>query len=83
MSSIQCNDELSKLCARLTLGNFFSDMVPLQETTPENYKVIIFRLISDDFDHIHFNDVIKAFFMVADVRLITPDAKTLTDGKYV
>lgn len=49
------------------LGNHFSDMVPLQETTPENYKVIIFRLISDDFDHIHFNDVIKAFFMIADV----------------
>lgn len=56
-------------------------MVPLFETTPENYKVVVFRLISDDFEHIHFNDVIKAFFMMSDVRLITPDNKTLTDGE--
>lgn len=56
-------------------------MVPLAETTPDNYKIIVLRLISDDFDHIHFNDLIKAFFMMSDVRLITPDAKTLTDGE--
>lgn len=56
-------------------------MVPLRETTPENYKIIILRLISDNFDHVEFNDVIKAFFIMSDVRLITPDAKTLTDGE--
>lgn len=56
-------------------------MVPLLEVTPENYKIIVFRLISDDFDHIGFNDVIKAVFMMSDVRLITPDSKTLTDGE--
>lgn len=56
-------------------------MVPLQDTTPENYKVIVFRLTSDDFEHIHFNDVIKCFFIMSDVRLITPDAKILTDGE--
>lgn len=59
----------------------FSDMVPLREATPENYKVIILRFINDDFDHIQFNDVIKAFFMMSDVRLITPDFKCLTDGE--
>lgn len=56
-------------------------MVPLYEVTPENYKIIVFRLISDEFDHIHFNDVIKAFFMMSDVRLITPDPKGLSDGE--
>lgn len=56
-------------------------MVPLREATPENYKVIILRLINDDFEHIQFNDVIKAFFMMSDVRLITPDFKCLSDGE--
>lgn len=56
-------------------------MVPLLETTSENYKIIVFRLLSDNFDHIQFNDVIKAFFVMSDVRLITPDAEKLTDGE--
>lgn len=29
----------------------------------------------------HFTDIIKVFFMVADVRLITPDQNGLTDGE--
>lgn len=56
-------------------------MVPLLSTTPENYKVCIFRLIEEDFDDIEFNDVIKTFFIMSDVRLISPDLKTLTDGE--
>lgn len=60
---------------------FFSDIVPLLETSPDNYKIIVLRLISDEFDNIHFNDLIKAFFMMSDVRLVTPDAKRLTDGE--
>lgn len=56
-------------------------MVPLYQTTDENYKIIVLRLINDDFEKIHFNDVIKAFFMMSDVRLITPDVKALTDGE--
>lgn len=56
-------------------------MVPLLETTPENYKIIVFRLTNDNFDHIHFNDVIKAFFMMSDVRLITQDKKLVADGE--
>lgn len=56
------------------------DMVPLLKTTPENYKICIFRMTNDDVDHIDFNDVIKAFFMMSDVRLITPEEK-LSDGE--
>jgi CRAL/TRIO domain len=58
-----------------------SDIVPLHVTTAENYKIIILRLISDDFGNLNFDDVIKAFFMMSDVRLITPDKTTLTDGE--
>jgi hypothetical protein len=57
------------------------DMVPLKETTSENYKIIVLRLINDDLANINFNDVVKAFFIISDVRLITPDKQTLTDGE--
>lgn len=40
------------------------------ERTPENFKVSIFRLTDDDPDKINFNDVIKAFYMAADIRLV-------------
>lgn len=43
------------------------------KTTPENYKCCIFRLIDTRSELFNFNDVIKTFFMVADVRLVTPD----------
>lgn len=43
------------------------------ERTPENYKVSIFRLTDDDPDKIDFNHVIKAFYMAADIRLITTE----------
>lgn len=56
-------------------------MVPLLSTTPENYKVCIFRIVEDDFDDIEFNDVIKTFFIMSDVRLISPDLRTLTNGE--
>lgn len=29
----------------------------------------------------HFTEIIKVFFMVADIRLITPDQNGLTDGE--
>lgn len=41
------------------------------ERTPENFKVTVFRLIDDDPDKIIFNDVIKAFYMAADIRLVS------------
>lgn len=48
-------------------------MVPMLKATPENYKCCIFRLIDYSTEKWIFNDVIKAFFMVADVRLVSPD----------
>ena len=56
-------------------------MVPLLQTTPENYKVCIFRLVDFDADKFDFNDAVKTFFIMADIRLITPDPKILTDGE--
>lgn len=52
-------------------------MIPLTKPTANNYKLILFRLNSDDIDDLHFNDAVKVFFMMSDVRLITPD---LDDG---
>ena len=43
----------------------------MDRTPKENYKVTIFRLTDNDPEKIIFNDVIKAFFMAADTRLVT------------
>lgn len=57
-------------------------MVPMAKATPENYKCCIFRLTDPKTDSFNFNDVIKAFFMVADVRLVSPDPnQSLADGE--
>lgn len=58
-------------------------MVPLSATTPENYKMCVFRMITANaVDDIDFNDMVKAFFAVSDVRLITPDETgMLSDGE--
>jgi len=48
--------------------------VPLIDHTPkENFKVTIVRLIDNDPEKIVFNDVIKAFFMAIDTRLVMTD----------
>lgn len=58
-------------------------MVPMLKATPENYKCCIMRLIDFKSESFIFNDVIKAFFMVADVRLVSPDPNpdALADGE--
>jgi hypothetical protein len=58
-------------------------MVPLSTTTPENYKICVFRMIAaNGVDDIDFNDMVKAFFVTSDVRLITPDeTERLSDGE--
>lgn len=45
----------------------------MDRTPKENYKVTILRLIDNDPEKIVFNDVIKAFFMAADTRLVMMD----------
>lgn len=58
-------------------------MVPMLKATPENYKCCIMRLIDSKTEKWNFNDVIKGFFMVADVRLVSPDPNpdNLADGE--
>lgn len=52
------------------------------KTTPENYKCCIFRVVDSSTTNFSFNDVIKTFFMVADVRLVSDDPnKELSDGE--
>lgn len=58
-------------------------MVPLMKTTDKNYKSCIYRLIDHNSTNFTFNDAVKAFFMVADVRMISPDPDpdNLSDGE--
>ncbi|KAG5680477.1 hypothetical protein PVAND_009985 [Polypedilum vanderplanki] len=59
-----------------------TDMVLLSTTTEENYKIGVFRLLQDELDHIEFNDLIKAFFVMSDVRNIMFEPK-LNDGEII
>lgn len=56
-------------------------MVPLLQTTPQNYKICVFRLTDFDADKFDFNTIIKTFFIMADIRLISPDPKSISDGE--
>lgn len=60
-----------------------SEMVPLMKVTEKNYKSCIYRLIDYNSTNFTFNDAVKAFFMVADVRMISndPDPDNLSDGE--
>lgn len=55
-------------------------LIPLPEKTPDNYNVSIIRLIDDDADKIIFNDLIKAFYLGGDLRLVTTD-EIWSDGE--
>jgi hypothetical protein len=52
------------------------------KATPENYKCSINRLVDSRTDKFNFNDMIRTFFMVADVRLISEDPnEELSEGE--
>lgn len=55
----------------------------MMKATSENYKCCIMRLIDYKSENFVFNDVIKTFFMVADVRLVSPDPDpdNMADGE--
>ncbi|CRK90535.1 CLUMA_CG004239, isoform A [Clunio marinus] len=59
------------------------EMVPMLKTTPENYKCCVMRLIDYRSELFNFNDLIKLFFMVADVRLVSldPNPDNLAEGE--
>jgi CRAL/TRIO domain len=68
---------INKLTKMNCFSHFSNDMTrqlcPLPDKSPENYNVSIIRLIDDDPDKIIFNDVIKAFYLGADLRLVNTD----------
>ncbi|KAK9745837.1 CRAL/TRIO domain [Popillia japonica] len=47
------------------------DYCPLPKFTPKNYKLFLFRLKDANPDNFVYADIIKAFFMVADLRMYT------------
>lgn len=54
----------------------------MPKATLENYKVCILRLQDFNSEKFNFNDVIKGFFMMADLRLVSPDPNPeLADGE--
>ncbi|KAM7347102.1 alpha-tocopherol transfer protein [Cochliomyia hominivorax] len=50
-----------------------ADLIPLPGKTPDNYKLLIYRLIDHDADKFNFTDSIKVFFMMADCRFAIDD----------
>jgi CRAL/TRIO domain len=58
-------------------------MVPMLKATPDNYKCCIMRLTSSSTQGFDFDALIKTFFMVQDVRLVSPDPDPdrLADGE--
>lgn len=61
---------------------FHSEIVPMLTATPENFKVCILRLKDFNSDKFAFDDIVKGFFMMADLRLISPDPnEELADGE--
>ncbi|XP_035773009.1 alpha-tocopherol transfer protein-like [Anopheles albimanus] len=55
------------------------DMVPLPPVEGCEDKFIFYRLVDCDPDRFDFNDVIKTFFTIADLRMIQPDVP-MNDG---
>jgi hypothetical protein len=59
-----------------------TEIIPMPKTTPENYKVSILRLVDCNSDNFTFDNVVKAFFMFSDLRLISDDPNPeLADGE--
>ncbi|KAH8294540.1 hypothetical protein KR044_007736 [Drosophila immigrans] len=58
-----------------------ADLVPLPGLTPENNKLLFYRLIDFDADKFNFTASIKMFFMVADCRFATETDCRLSDGE--
>ncbi|XP_037810373.1 alpha-tocopherol transfer protein isoform X1 [Lucilia sericata] len=50
-----------------------ADLIPLPGKTPDNYKLLIYRLIDHDADKFNFTDSIKVFFMMSDCRFAIND----------
>ncbi|SPP77727.1 blast:Alpha-tocopherol transfer protein [Drosophila guanche] len=64
-----------------SLSISLSDLVPLPGLTPENNKLLFYRLIDFDADKFNFTAGIKVFFMVADCRFATENDGRMSDGE--
>ncbi|XP_071448798.1 alpha-tocopherol transfer protein-like [Hetaerina americana] len=62
-------------------------LTSLNQTTPEGYRVLLCRLSDHEPSHLHFSDVLKAFFMFADICIsedgVIPGYITIFDLKGV
>ncbi|KAH8245726.1 hypothetical protein KR038_001220 [Drosophila bunnanda] len=58
-----------------------ADLVPLPGLTPENNKLLFYRLVDFDADKFNFTAGIKVFFMMADCRFAVEDKERLSDGE--
>lgn len=58
-------------------------MVPLPQTTADNYRILTLRLI--DFDHkkFIFDDALRVVTLVYDTAMITPDKDRIADGEII
>nr|CAH7718433.1 unnamed protein product [Callosobruchus chinensis] len=52
---------------------YFSDFLPLPTLTEDNCKVFIYRILTNDVDKYDFVNGVKAFFIFADVRMVSED----------
>lgn len=58
-------------------------MVPLQQITPDNNRILLIRLIDFNPDNLVFDDALTVFTMVYDISMITPDSEQIADGEIV
>lgn len=54
-------------------------MTPLLQHTKENYKVVVYQILTDDSSIVNFNACVKAFYMASDVRFHLPVENYSTD----
>lgn len=64
---------------KLKMAADLVDLAPLPKLTSNNYKLFIYRLNDSDVDKFSYVDVLKVFFMVADIRIYTEDSES--DGE--
>ncbi|KAL0266539.1 UNVERIFIED_CONTAM: hypothetical protein PYX00_009049 [Menopon gallinae] len=46
-----------------------AELVPVKKTTPEGYRVLMYRLVDYDASKLQFNEALKTFFLFNDIRL--------------
>lgn len=62
---------------------FYSEMVLLPKTTPENNRILTFRLIDFNAEDFVFDNALSVFSLVNDTTIITPEKNGLADGEVV